>query len=347
MDYISPTFAALKTRIEQDFSSMPAVLRIAFAVVLAKAFKAVHLHLEYIDKESSPLLCSLKRLYDWAVLYSTPRLDAVQSSGQVNVTGNVGAFVLQDVELRGDNGLDYIVLAAVEIEAGDNQVTVRCNTAGRAGNLVSGSVLTFINPQPGIDSEATVAVTGVNGGEEQEAVEPWRARVVDEWQVVTEYGGRSGKPRDYVAWAKKAHPSVTGALVFRGALGLGTILVKPICNGLAGRLPTPAIMEAIADKIVEAAPGTADWRLALPGQHLMNFNLELNPAVDNARNRDLIVASLNAMVLSENSEDSIIYQAEIDSAIIATTNQYTRIAPVVDTTVDVGSVFIVNAVVFS
>jgi uncharacterized phage protein gp47/JayE len=347
MAYIAPTFAALKARIEQDLSALPAVLRVALAVVFAKVVSSLHVHLEWNDRQNSPLDCSLERLADWAVLYSVERLDATFATGQIAVTGNIGAFVLVDELLRADNGLDYSVTAALELASGNNLVTIKCTTSGLAGNLTAGSVLTFVEPQAGVDSEATVDANGITGGAQQEDLETWRARVVDEWQVVTEYGGRSGKNRDYVAWAKKAHPSVTGALVYRNILGMGTILVKPICNGLEGRLPTTAIMDAIEAKFLELAPAGADWRVALPSQHLINVNLTLNPAVDSDANRALITNAINNLVLSENSEDSVIYQAELDAAIASITTQYTRNAPLTDITVDQGAVFILNSVVFS
>lgn len=347
MAYIAPTFAALKARIEQDLSALVAVLRLALAVVFAKVVSSLHVHLEWIDQQCSPLTCTLERLYDWAVLYRVERLDATYATGQINVTGNIGAFVLLNELLKADNGLDYAVTAAVELSAGVNLVSIKCTSAGLAGNLTAGSVLTFIETQAGVDSETTVNANGITGGAEQEDVEAWRARVVDEWQVVAEYGGRSGKNRDYVSWAKKAHPSVTGALVYRNILGMGTMLVKPICNGLEGRLPTTAIMDAIAAKFLELAPGGSDWRLALPLQHLLNVDLTLNPAVDSEANRALITAAINNLVLSENSEDSVIYQAELDAAIASITTQYTRNAPLADITVNQGAVFILNSVVFT
>lgn len=347
MAYIAPTFAALKARIEQDLSALVPMLRLALAVVFSKVVSSLHVHLEWIDQQCSPLTCSLKRLYDWAMLYGVTRLDATFATGQIAVTGNVGAFVLLDKLLRADNGLDYAVTAAVELTSGVNLVSIKCTSAGLAGNLSAGSKLTFVELQAGVDSETTVDVNGITGGAAQEDVETWRARVVDEWQVVTEYGGRSGKPRDYVAWAKKAHPSVTGALVFMHALGDGTVLIRPICNGLPGRLPTTAIMNAIAEQFLIFAPATADWRLALPLQHLVSVNLTLNASVDNSTNRALITAAINNLILAENSEDSKLLLAELDAAIASVTTQYTRNSPTADIPVNQGAVFVLNAVVFA
>jgi len=136
-------------------------------------------------------------------------------------------------------------------------------------------------------------------------------------------------------------------LVYRNILGMGTILVRPICNGLEGRLPTTAIMDAIAAKFLELAPAGADWSLALPLQQLVTVNLTLNPVVDSEANRALITNAINNLILAENSETSVIFMAELDAAIASVTTQYTRNAPLADITVNSGSVFILNAVVFS
>lgn len=346
-EYNAPTFEALKNRIMQDLSGFFAMLRLALAVVLAKTVSSLHIHIEWIDRQSSPLRCSLARLYDWALLYVTERLEATKATGNILVTGNVGAFALLGELLRGDNGLDYIVTSAVELVDGDNEVPVRCQMAGRAGNLLVGSKLTYIEPQPGVDSETTVGATGLTGGEEQEAVEPWRARVVDEWQVAVQSGGRSGKLDDYKAWAKKAHPSVTGALAYRNILGMGTIVVKPICNGLDGRLPTEAVLNAVKAKILELSPAGADWSAAYPGQHMINVALDLNDDVDSVQNRALVTAALNSLVLSENSETSVLGEAELAAAVASVTTQYTGLTPNSDTTVNEGAVFVLNSVVFA
>jgi uncharacterized phage protein gp47/JayE len=252
--------------------------------------------------------------------------------------------VLADTLLRGSNGLDYKVLSAVTLGAGNTAVTIRCTTTGADSNLIAGQVLTLIDPIAGVDSSFTVGEFGITGGAAQELVDAWRARVVDEWQVVVSRGARSGKPDDYRAWAKRAHPSVTTALVQLHTLGMGTVLVRPICNSLANRLPTAAVIEAIEASYAIYAPATADWRVAAPIIHNLNFTIDLLPGYDTAENRAAITAAINTTILAETSETAVLAMAEIDAAIATVTTQYTRIAPLADIAVAPGEVFVLAGV---
>lgn len=344
--YTRPSYTDLLARIEADLAAVPAVLRVRLASAWAKACHGEHGHLDWIDAQCSPLTCELERLYDWALLYSVDRLDATAATGTVLATGTAGTPLLADTLLRGQNGLDYTVRAAVALGAGSTAITVRCTEAGTAGNQLAGMTLTLVDPVPGIDGTLTVGVGGLSGGAEAEVLESWRARVAEEWQVVTTRGARSGKPDDYRFWAKSAHPSVTGALVQPHALGVGTVLVRPICNGLVGRQPSPAVLAAVAEYFYSIAPATADWRLAAPIQRAVSVSIDLLPAADTADNRTAITAALTSAVLAELSEDSLLAMAEIDAAIATVTDQYTRIAPLADIAVAAGEVLVLAPVVW-
>jgi len=342
--YVRPGYTDLKTRIEADLAALPAVLRVPLASAWAKACHGEHGHLDWIDRQCSPLTCELERLYDWAALYGVDRLLATAATGNVLTTGVAGTQLLADTQLRGQNGLDYTVLAAVTLGAGTTALAVRCTAAGSAGNQAAGLTLTLIDPVPGVDGTLTVGVGGLTGGAAEEELEAWRARVAEEWQVVITRGARSGKPDDYRFWARSAHPSVTGALVQLHALGVGTVLVRPICNGLVDRAPSPAVLAAVAEYFYAMAPATADWRLAAPIRRAVAVSIDLLPAADTAGNRSAITAALQAAVLAEASENSLLVMAEIDAAIATVTSQYTRIAPVADIAVAAGEVLVLDPV---
>lgn len=345
--YVRPDYSALKTRIEADLAALPAVLRVPLASAWAKACHGEHGHLDWIDAQCSPLTCELERLYDWASLYGVDRLAATAATGIVMATGTAGTQLLAGTVLRGQNGLDYTVQAAVTLGAGNTAVTVRCNEAGAAGNQAAGLTLTLVDPVPGVDGTLTVDVGSLSGGAAEENIEDWRARVAEEWQVVTTRGARSGKPDDYRFWARAAHPSVTGALVQPHALGVGTVLVRPICNGLTDRAPSPSVLSAVADFFYSIAPATSDWRLAPPIKHAVAVTIDLLPAADTLANRNAITAALTAVVMAESSETSWLAMAEIDAAIATVTDQYTRIAPVADIAVGAGEVLVLDPVTWA
>lgn len=345
--YVRPSYPDLNARIAADLAAMPAVLRGPLSVALARASHGQHGHLDWIDKQCSPLTCELERLYDWAALYGVDRLGATAATGPALATGAVGAQLLAGTQLRGLNGLDYTVLAAVVLGAGSTSVSVRCDTTGRAGNLPPGQTLTLVDPVPGCSNTLTINDPGLTGGEEEEDVDDLRVRVADEWRTVVTRGARSGKDDDYRFWAKSAHPSVTGALVLRHVLGMGTVVVLPICDGLANRLPTQAVLDAVAAYLLDIAPANADWRVVCPTAHPVAVSIHLLPGFDTPANRTAIGGALGAAVLAETSETSVLSVAEADAAIATVTTQYNRIAPTVDTAVAPGEVLVLSPIAWA
>jgi uncharacterized phage protein gp47/JayE len=334
MTYTRPAYSELQTRIATDLAAMPAVLREPLSAAWARACHGEHGYLEWIAKQCSPLTCDLERLYDWATLYNVERLAATPATGTVVSTGTVGAIALAASLLRSTAAFDYSVTTAVTLLANNavpsgasGDVLVRCTTAGSAGNLAAGTVLIFVDPNVGVATSAVVGVEGLTGGAEIESLDDWRARVVEEWQQLVTIGARSGKRNDYRFWAKAAHPSVTGALVQVHTLGIGTVIVRPVCNNLPARLPSPAVLAAVRAYLVDIAPATAEVYTALPTTKPVIVQLHLLPAVDTAINRAKIDQALRALVLSKKVESSELLLAEIDSAIATVTNQYTRSLP--------------------
>lgn len=345
--YPRPAYLELKSRVETDLVGVPAVLRQPLAAAWSRACHSQHGFLEWIHAQCSPLTCELERLYDWAALYGVDRLLATAAIGNALVAGTAGTQLLAGTPLRGTNGLDYTVLAAVVLGSGSTPVSIRCTATGSGGNLVSGQTLTLIDPVPGCGGSLTVDVAGITGGAEDELVDNWRVRVADEWRTVTTRGARSGKPDDYRWWAKSAHPSVSTALVQMHALGLGSVIVRPICNTLSNRLPTQAVIDAVSAYFLDIAPATADWRVVAPIVLPVTISIDLLPDFDTAANRTAIEGALSSTVLAESSETSVLVMAEIDDSIATVTNQYTRLSPLVDTAVAAGEVLVLNPVAWS
>lgn len=348
-DYTRPSYSDLTTRIEADLAAMPAVLRNPLSAAWAQACHSQHGYLDWIDVQCSPLTCEEERLYDWSALYGVDRLAATVAVGNALAAGTAGTHLLAGTPLRGQNGLDYTVIEAVALSPGFTSIPVRCNTVGIAGNLIAGQALMLIDPVLGVAGSLTVGSLGLTGGAEEELVDDWRVRVADEWRVRVgnEDGGRSGNPDDYRFWAKSAHPSVTAALVSLHTLGIGTVVVRPICDTLADRMPTEAVLVAVESKLVDIAPATADWRVDSPIIRRVTVTIDLLPQVDSAENRVAIQAALSALVMSESVEDAILTVGEIDGAIATVTTQYIRLAPTANLAVALGEVFVLNPVIWS
>jgi uncharacterized phage protein gp47/JayE len=347
MNYIRPSFTELQARINADLALIPAVLAEPLSAMWARACHSQHGYLDWILAQCSPLTCELERLYDWAALYATPRLLSVAAQGSVIATGNAGAVILADTLLRATNGLNYQVINAVTLTSTATPVFVRCTTRGAITNVAAGQVLTLIDPVLGCNNALSVGSLGLTGGADDESLNDWRLRVADEWQTMVVYGGRSGKPMDYIAWAKSAHPSVTSALVQPHLVGVGTVVIRPICNDLPNRQPTTEVLTAIAAYFQPIAPATADWRLTAPLLQAITVSVHLSPEVDTTANRLAINDFLSALILSKVTNQAELWLTEIDTAILSVTSHYTRNAPLANITADAGAVFVLNPLVFT
>jgi uncharacterized phage protein gp47/JayE len=220
---------------------------------------------------------------------------------------------------------------------GTVQVSVRCTTTGADSNLVTGQTLTLTSAVAGIDNTLTATTPGLAGGADQELLDDWRARVVDEWQTVVTVGARGGRSADYVYWAKSAHPSVTGALVQLHVGGIGIVTVRPICNGLTDRLPSQAVIDAVAAWLTDVAP-VCDVRVLAPTLRAVAVQLQLALGADTAATRTAIATALADLVNAEQSGGAVLTLAEIDVAVGSVTTQFTRLAPVADTTCLAGEI---------
>jgi uncharacterized phage protein gp47/JayE len=323
VSYTRPTFDELLARIQVDLELVPAVIREPLAAAWSRACHGQYGYLSWINLQCSPLTCDLDRLYEWASLYAVARLDATQAVGAALATGADGSQVLVDTLFRGANGLDYAAREAVTVVDGVARVPVRCTTRGPAGNLSSGQELTLVDPIIGMANAATVTTGGIAGGADVELLDDWRMRVADEWQATVVRGGRGGR-------ARSAHPSVTGALVQLHALGLGTVLVRPLCGNLVNRMPTQAVLDAVAAFIEERAPFGAEPHVAMPILQPVGIHLHLPPAVDSIAVRTAIGAALFSLVARKMAEAAVLTPTEIDSAVGNVTSQFVRVLPLVD-----------------
>jgi len=340
-DHHRPSLLELAARIQADLAPVPAVLREPLAHTWARACHGLHGHLDWVDRQCSPLTCELERLYEWAALYDVRRLPSTPAIGTAIATGSPGSSVLADTIVRGPNGLDYCVQATnFMANTGVAHVFLRSVGTGEAGNLPPGAKLTFVDTLPGVAKTLTVDGDGLTGGAAEETVDDWRLRVADEWQAMTVRGARGGRPEDYKFWCKSAHPAVSGALVFPHAMGAGTVVVYPICNGAINRIPPPGVIAAVTTHLSAVAPATADWRLAAPTNRTVDVVLHLDPAVDNKLNRERIAAAIQATVLAKDEETSILNMAELDAAVATVTGRYTRIAPTWNIAVSLGEVLV-------
>lgn len=185
--------------------------------------------------------------------YDIPRKDAQASELTADFTGDTdGTIIPAGQQFRGNaNGLLYSVKDALEIAAGIVSGSVECLTSGEIGNLINGSILTILQPISGLDNQATISATIIEG-EDQESIEDYRARIQEREKTPPQGGALI----DYVIWAKEVE-GITRAFAWGNrevpAINPGYVYVYPLNDGEASRIPSGAKLTEVQEYIDDPA----------------------------------------------------------------------------------------------
>lgn len=124
----------------------------------------------------------------------------------VTVENQIGNLNSNSQLVGGINGVTYITLTTIPLDAPTKQVTVKAvddqaggNGAGIIGNLDDGSTISFANPLPNVATNAVVSSTLVVGVD-AESTESYRTRIENRWRQQPQGGAYA----DYVVWGKEA-----------------------------------------------------------------------------------------------------------------------------------------------
>mgnify|MGYP001608952003 CR=1 FL=1 len=191
-------------------------------------------------------------------------IGATQAELLIDITvSNQTGFLPAGSQLLGTtNGVTYITVGTVDLNAPTVQATIRAiedgnggQGRGEIGNLDAGAIVSFANPLPNVSRECAVVSQSVTGAE-GETTDAYRARVLDRWQARPQGGAYA----DYRAW---------------GGGVAGIAQVYPYTGDPAGEvdvyvesatevdgIPTPAQLTAVADAIELDDNGLATRRPA-------------------------------------------------------------------------------------
>lgn len=207
----------------------------------------------YVEDQIFVSSCDGPSLDRWANEYGLAgRHDPVEASGFVALTGTSGTVVDAGLVMVSDAGVEYTTQEPAVLPA---TVLVVANTAGAAGNLTEGDVLTIQSPPTDVDGTATVDEDGISGGADQESDAALRARVLARRRA----GSAGGTAADYQTWALEV-AGVMEAHVLPLRRGLGSVDVAIFVEGVGG-VRTPAgstILSNVQTALDAARPVTAD-----------------------------------------------------------------------------------------
>ena len=189
----------------------------------------------------------------------------------ITVESQVGSLPSGSQLINSDNGVTYITIGAILLDAPIVQATIRAVSdqaggggAGVIGNLQPGDKVSFANPLPNVARVATVdsqVVTGANA----EATEVYRQRVIDRFQKRPQGGAYA----DYEIWGEE----VAGIISIFPYTGVDPGEVDVFAeatvesSGNPDGIPTSAQLDAVAASIELDENGLATRR---PANALVN-----------------------------------------------------------------------------
>lgn len=218
------------------------------------------------------------------------RKGAAAATGRVLATTSGAASIEIGALMRRADGTRFRATRAASIAGpGVVAVTVAALDPGTAGNTAPGSPLVALS---GLTGEATLAVddAGLIGGEEIEAIDAYRARLLARLAAPPQ-GGTSS---DYWRWATSV-AGCTAAYVWPRKDGAGRVTVYPVFDGTrSGGLPTTGDLAEVRQAIDAVAPSGALVSVAAFTPHPVAISIAgLSPATDAVK--DAIRAELATM----------------------------------------------------
>lgn len=217
----------------------------------AGAVQGLHAHIEHRWRNMLPdELADAEGVERWARRYKLWYRDPVGAAGQVQVSGAIGATLLAGTALQYSQDLVYTVRESVTLTSTTGLATVDAQTLGSAGNVSAGARLTLLSPVSGIQTTVIVAVDGLTGGADLEALEGLRARVHRRMAEPPQGGSLT----DYETWALESHPAITRAWATEHEQGSGSVIVRIVCDNQDDPIPSAEVLTVCAAYIAERRP---------------------------------------------------------------------------------------------
>lgn len=180
----------------------------------------------------------------------------------ITVTNQIGSLPSGSQLINSDNGVTYITVGAVLLNAATVQATVRAvadqagdDGAGVIGNLQVSDTMSFANALANVSRVATVASITVTGAD-AETVTVYRKRVIDEFQKRAQGGALS----DYESWSEEVAGVLNTYPYTSDSPGQVDVYVESSTE--VDGIPTTAQLQAALDSIVLDQTGLASRRPA-------------------------------------------------------------------------------------
>ena len=232
----------------------------------------------------------------------------------ITVENQTGSLPSGSQLLNADNGVTYITIGSVPLDAAVVQATIRAVSdqtggggTGTIGNLQPADVVSFANPLANVARDAVVDSQIVTGAD-AEATEVYRQRVVDRFQKRPQGGAYA----DYEIWGEEV-AGIVNIYPYTGDPGEVDVYAEATVasSGSDDGIPTAAQLQAVEDSIELDDAGLASRR---PANAFVNVFAITRTAFDTS--------------ISDLSVDNTVQvQADIEAAVVSF---YLDAAPFID-----------------
>lgn len=297
---------AIEAQIGQTVPLLPKAFIRVLAKVMAATFITLYKYIGFIGLQlfvrtasGSPTVINGKTvtpLIEWGRLIGLgDPIKAVPAELEIQVTvDNQTGSLPSGSQLLGEtNGVTYLTIGAVLLDAPTVTVTVRASAdpngsggVGEVGNLDPGAILNFANPLANVQ-RATVVTAQTVTGADAETIESYRQRVIDRFQRKPQGGAYA----DYDIWGRTV-AGIANIYPYTGDPGQVDVYVESATE--TDGIPTTAQLEAVDDALQFADSGLADRRPA---------NAWTNTLPITRTSFDVTVAGLTAPDLAQTQAD--------------------------------------------
>lgn len=217
---------------------------------------------------------TVRPLIEWGRLVGVgDPVSATQAELLIDITvNNQGGALPSNSQLVGaSNGVTYITIGSVALDASTVQATIRAVSdqsggggAGAIGNLDPGATVSFANPLADIERRATVSAQTVTGADAEDP-EVYRQRVVDRFQKRPQGGAYA----DYEQWGEEVAGILNVYPYTSECPGQVDLYVEATqaSSGSPDGIPTSAQLQAVLDSVELDDEGLASRR---PANALVN-----------------------------------------------------------------------------
>lgn len=335
-----PTLAQLVDRTQADIEArLPGAdsrLRRSVLGVLARVFAGVaHLLYGFLDWAWKQMFVTLAEGVILRSLHASkwgmPPIAATFAGGNVTFIGVNGSVIEAGTLLQRSDARQFRTKAEVTVAGGSAIVAVEAVVAGKDGNTAAGSVLNLVSPVAGVQAAATVAAGGLFGGEDEEADDALRARILERIQDPPHGGSKA----DYRRWARQV-AGVTRAWIqiVEDVPGHKRVIVRFVMDGKADTIIPTAGEVAIVQTWIDdddVRPVTAEVTVAAPVPVPLAITIQgLNPGTQAVK--DAIEAEIRDLLSREAEPGATILLSHIREAVSIAAGEFNHIlvAPAAD-----------------